>query len=138
MTTEEIDRIEYIAECATEEYAPHMAFEDFVQEMTPHVAIRLVSEIKRLRAKIEESLKTFEWRPMSIDKSAWMLVSQKEPSELVARIKFDGAYYNWDVAADDGSVLYSDGGLAEAMRRAEEAAPEIRPIDEILRPESVK
>ena len=98
----------------------------------------LVDEVKRLREEAERSRRTWEWRPMSIDKSAWMLVSQSEPSELVARIKFDGAYYNWDVAGDDGSVLFSDGGLAEAMRRAEEAASEIRPIDTIIRPEMGK
>lgn len=98
----------------------------------------MIDEIMRLRALIEKGSKTWEWRPACIGKSAWILVLQNEPSELVARVAFDGVYYNWDTVGDNGDVPFYDGSLAEAMRRCEEAASEIRPIDTIIRPEAGK
>lgn len=91
----------------------------------------LVAEVRRLQALIAESKRTLRWRKWDSANSYELVFDGWDYDPIAHIYDVDGLEWHWASEYDDGYCKT----LVEAMREAEKAIPDIRPIDTIIRPE---
>jgi hypothetical protein len=98
----------------------------------------LRKENAELKAKLESSTKTWVWKEAPHNRDHWYLASPDSPGDVVGHVTYDGIYYDWGTNADDGSVSRTDvNKLVDVLILVENAAPELRPCDIVIRPDGV-